>query len=223
MAICLSPFTNYTIRRMLHEHVESLTDIKANSLRVSETVNLDQLLLKLYPKKYIATAKVHNLEMLTALYQKASTNRSANLQGQSELRRRILNILGIRFEVNQASIPPIIPETTELLFQFFSKGEMRDGLCLDGKIYGKVETATMPEREELEEISLMFSEQKIPCVISVTADHYSLWILLRSPAYMLYLKQGLLPVKKALSLHSALSRFNQANLPSKKQSYIRRN
>lgn len=212
MAICLSPFTNYTIRRMLHEHVESLTDIKANSLRVSETVNLDQLLLKLYPKKFIATAKVHNLEMLTVLYQKASTNRSANLNAQSELRRRIFHILGIRFGVNGTSTPPIIPETTELMFQFFSKGEMRDGLCLDGKIYGKVETAMMPERGELEEISLMFSEQKIPCVITVTADHYSLWILLRSPAYMVYLKQGLVPVKKALALHSSLCRFKQAKV-----------
>lgn len=217
MAICLSPFTNYTIRRMLHEHVESLTDIKAHSLRVSETVNLDQLLLKLYPKKFIATAKVHNLEMLTVLYQKASANRSANLQGQSELRRRIFHILGIRFGVNETSTPPIIPETTELMFQFFSKGKMRDGLCLDGKMYGKVETATMPQREDLEEISLMFSEQKIPCVITVTADHYSLWILIRSPAYMVYLKQGLLPVEKALALHSELNRFKQANLPSKKR------
>ena len=212
MAICLSPFTNYTIRRMLHEHVESQTDIQANSLKVSETVNLDQLLLKLYPKKFVAIAKVHNLEMLTVLYQKASANRSANLQGQSELRRRIFHILGIRFGVNETSTPPIIPETTELIFQFFSKGEMRDGLSLDGKIYGKVETSMMPEREELEEISLMFSEQKIPCVITVTADHYSLWILLRSPAYMAYLKQGLVPVKKALALHSSLCRFKQAKL-----------
>jgi hypothetical protein len=212
MAICLSPFTNYTIRRMLHEHIESLTDIKAHSLRVSETVNLDQLLLKLYPKKFVATSKVHNLEMLTVLYQKASVNRSANLNAQSELRRRIFHILGIRFGVNETSTPPIIPETTELMFQFFSKGEMRDGLCLDGKMYGKVATAIMPQRDELEEVSLMFSEQKISCLITVTADHYSLWILLRSPAYMVYLKQGLVPVKKALALHSSLCRFKQAKL-----------
>ena len=209
MSICLSPFTNYTIRRMLHEHVESLTDIQAQSLRVSETVNLDRLLLKLYPKKFIATAKFHDLEMLTVLYQKASANRSANLQGQVELRRRIFHILGIRFGVNETFMPPIIPETAESLFQFYNNGEMRDGLCLDGKMYGKVETATMPQRQELDEIALMFSEQKIHCVITVTADHYSMWILLRSPAYAVYLKQGLVPVKKALALHSSLARFKK--------------
>jgi hypothetical protein len=197
---------------MLHEHVESLTDIQAHSLRVSETVNLDRLLLKLYPKKFIATAKFHDLEMLTVLYQKASANRSANLQGQVELRRRIFHILGIRFGVNETLIPPIIPETAESLFQFYNNGEMRDGLCLDGKMYGKVQTATMPQRQELDEIALMFSEQKISCVITVTADHYSMWILLRSPAYAVYLKQGLVPLKKALTLHSSLCRFKQAKL-----------
>ena len=212
MAICLSPFTNYTIRRMLYEHVESLTDTQAHSLRVSETVNLDRLLLKLYPKKFIAAAKFHDLEMLTVLYQKASANRSANLQGQVELRCRIFHILGIRFGANEAFMPPIIPETAESLFQFFNNGEMRDGLCLDGKMYGKVETATMPQRQELDEIACMLSEQKIPCVITVTADHYSMWILLRSPAYAVYLKQGLVPFKKALTLYSSLCRFKKVKL-----------
>lgn len=212
MSICLSPFTNYTIRRMLHEHVESLTDIQAHSLRVSETVNLDQLLLKLYPKKFIATSKFHDLEMLTVLYQKAGDKRSANLQGQVELRRRIFHILGIRFGVDDTSMPLIIPETAENVFQFFNNGEMRDGLCLDGKMYGKVETARMPQRQELDEIARMFSEQKIPCVITVTENHYSVWILLRSPAYSVYLKQGTVPVKKALALHLSLCRFKQAKL-----------
>lgn len=212
MAICLSPFTNYTIRRMLHELVESLTDTQANSLRVSETVNLDRLLLKLYPKKFIATAKFHDLEMLTVLYQKASANRSTNLQGQVELRRRIFHILGIRFGVDETFMPPIIPETAETLFQFFSNGEMRDGLHIDGKMYGKVQTATMLQRQELDEISLMFSEQKIPCVITVNSDHYSMWILLRSPAYAAYLKQGVVPLNKALALHSSVCQIKKVKL-----------
>ena len=88
MAICLSPFTNYTIRRMLQEHVESLSEIQVQSLKVSETVSLDRLLSKLYPRKFIATSKVHDLEMLTVLYQKASAKRSANLQAQAELDRK---------------------------------------------------------------------------------------------------------------------------------------
>jgi hypothetical protein len=197
---------------MLHEHVESLTDTQAHALKVSATVNLDQLLLKLYPKKFVATAKFHDLEMLTALYQKASDKRSANLKGQVELRRRIFHILGIRFGVDDTFMPPIIPETAESIFQFYNNGEMREGLCVDGKMYGKVETAAMPQRQELDEIARMFSEQKIPCIITVTADHYSLWILLRSPAYAVYLKQGIVPLKKALTLHSSLCRFKQAKL-----------
>lgn len=197
MSICLSPLTNYTIRRMLHEHIESLTDIQAHSLGISETVNLDRLLLKLYPQKILATAKFHDLEMLTVLYQKGSSNRSSPSQSQVELRRRIFHILGIQAGLGETFTPPIIPETAENLFQFFNNGEMRDGLCLDGKMYGRVETAMMPQRQELDEIAKKFSEQKNLCVITVTADHYSVWILLRSPAYAIYLnKQGIVPVKK---------------------------
>ena len=210
MTIYLSPFTNYTIRRMLQEHVESLNELQTLSLKVSETVNLEQLLLKLYPRKFIATSKVRDLEMLTVLYQKASAKRSDNLQAQTELRRRIFHILGIRFGVNEILTPPIIPETPELLFQFFSQGEMRDAMRIDGKTYGKVETATMRQRPKLYQMALAFSEQKIPCIITTTPDHYSLWILIRSPAYGVYLKQGLVPVEKALVLHSALCRFKQA-------------
>jgi len=199
---------------MLHEHVERLSYIQAQSLKVSETVNLDRLLMQLYPKKFIAAAKVHNLEVLTALYQKASANRSANLNAQVELRRRIFHILGIRFGVNETFIPLIIPEPVESLFQFYRQGEMRDGLCLIGKIYGKVQTAPLPKGSELDEITLMFSEQKISYVITITADSYSLWVLVRSPVYATYLKQGLAPIKRALVLHSALRRFKQAKSTS---------
>ncbi len=193
---------------MLHDHVGKQTDIQAQSLNVSETVNLDRLLLQLYPKKFVATAKVHNLEVLTALYQKASVNRSTT--AQAELRRRIFHILGIRFGVDETFMPSIVPEAAQTLFQFYSEGAMLDGLCRAGKIYGKVETAPLPTRSSLDQISLMFSEQKISCVITVTTHSYSLWLPLRSPVYAIYLKQGIAPIKKALALHSSLCRFKQA-------------
>jgi hypothetical protein len=216
----LSPFTNYTIRRMLQDHVESLSEIQARSLHVSESVSLDRLLSTLYPRKFVAISKVHHLEMLTELYRRAlATSRIANgrnnLSNQTELRRRIFQILGIRFGVNEVQMPPIVPETKGSCFKFFGAGELRDGMSLGGKIYGRIESAVMRDRPYLYQMALAFSEQKIPCVITTTQEKYSLWVLLRSPVYNVYLRQGLTPVKKALVLHSALCRFKQARFAVK--------
>jgi hypothetical protein len=211
----LSPFTNYTIRRMLQDHVESLSEIQARSLHVSESVSLDRLLSTLYPKKFIATSKVHHLEMLTTLYRTSIASRNKSHSVQNELRHRIFQILGIRFGVNEVRTPPIVPETRVSCFQFFGAGELRDGMSLGGKIYGRVESAVMRDRPYLYQIALAFSEQKIPCIITTSQEKYSLWVLLRSPVYNAYLKQGLTPVKKALVLHSALCRFKQARFAVK--------
>jgi hypothetical protein len=211
----LSPFTNYTIRRMLQDHVESLSHIQARSLHVSETVSLDRLLSTLYPKKFVAISKVHHLEMLTDLYRGAVASGRNNLANQTELRRRIFQILGIRFGVNGEMTPPIIPETKVTPFIFFAEGGLRDGMSLKTKMYGKIESAVLCDRPHLYQMAILLSEQKIPCIITTTPEQYSLWVLLRSPVYNAYLKQGLTPVKKALKVHSALCRFKQARFAVK--------
>jgi hypothetical protein len=206
----LSPFTNYTIRRMLQDHVESLSEVQAQSLHVSESVSLDRLLSSLYPKKFVVISKVHHLEMLTVLYRRALASGRNNLSNQTELRRRIFQILGIRFGVSEVMMPPIISESKIMTFNFFAEGGLRDGMSIKTKMYGKIASAVMGDRPYLYQMAIALSEQKIPCIITTSSEYYSLWVLLRSPVYNAYLKQGLTPVKKALVLHSALCRFKQA-------------
>lgn len=211
----LSPFTNYTIRRMLQDHVESLSEIQARSLHVSESVSLDRLLSSLYPKKFVVISKVHHLEMLTTLYRNSIATRKKDHSVQNELRCRIFQILGIRFGVTEARNPPIIPVTKGIPFQFFAGADLRDGISIGDKVYGKIESAVMRDRPYLYQIAIALSEQKIPCVITTSEETYDLWVLLRSPVYNVYLKQGLAPVKKALVWHSALCRFKQAKFAVK--------
>lgn len=206
----LSPFTNYTIRRMLQEHVDSLSEIQARSLYVSDTFSINKLLSTLYPKKFVAITKVHHLEMLTALYHQATAQRIANIKTQNELRRRIFEVLGIRFGVTEVACPSIIPENTGTTFNFFAGGEVREGIRLGHKLYGKVDFVTMHQRPQIYQLALAFSEKNISCVITTSEESYALWVLLRSPAYNVFLRQGIVSVKKALVLHSALCRFKQA-------------
>ncbi len=206
----LSPFTNYTIRRMLQDYVENLSEVQARSLHVSECISLDRLISSLYPKRFVAISKVHHLEMLTVLYRQVLTSGRDNASEEVELRRRILGILGIRSGDSAVMMPPIVPLVQATPFKFYSENNLRDGMFFNGKIYGKIEAATLNERPHLYQVATALSEQKIPCIITTAQEHYSLWVLLRSPVYTLYLKQGLAPVKKALVLHSALCRFKQA-------------
>lgn len=211
----LSPFTNYTIRRMLQDHAESLSEIQARSLHVSESFSLDRLISNLYPKKFVVISKVHHLEMLTNLYQQSLKSQYNHHAIRDELRYRIFQILGIRFGISEIMTPPIIPLEKGRTFQFFGQEMLRDGISFGGKMYGKIESVSMRDRPHLYQIAIVLSEQKIPCLITTSSEDYSLWVLLRSPIYNIFLKQGLDPIKKALTLHSALCRFKQAKFTVK--------
>jgi hypothetical protein len=200
---------------MLQDHVESQSDIQALSLHVSDTMSLDRLLSNLYPKKFVAISKVHHLEMLTELYRRAEISNRKDLSNQAELRRRIFQILGIRFGMNDTTMPPIVPESTVTAFMFFAGSQLRDGMSLGSKKYGRIESVALCDRPYLYQIAMLLSEQKIPCIITMTEEKYSLWVLLRSPIYNTYLRQGLTPIKKALVVHSALCRLKQAKFAVK--------
>jgi hypothetical protein len=206
----LSPYANYEIRRMLKEHVDSVSVIQARSLRVSESVNITQLLQKLYPRKFELVARVRNLEMLMELYQQISTNRSLQQSAQTELKQRIFRILGIRFGVNEVVMPSIAEESAVSLCPFFAAGAVREGMLYQDKFFGRVDQAQVGSCPELYRLAMILGEQGLPCLITTTAEFYSLWVGLRSPVYGVYLKGGIGSMRRALALHSVLCGFKQA-------------
>lgn len=208
----LSPFTNYTIRRMLQDYAESLKrDSHVSScsqvLLVSESVSLEQLLMRLYPRKFVAITKIHHLEMLTTLYRQTTDK-----AGKNAYRRKILHVLGLRLVLEAEPIPPIVPEEEGFIFKFFWGKKLRDGMTLDGKIYGKVESVDLSKRTYLYEVALAFLEQNIACVLTNSQEGYCLWVPLRSPLYNVYLKQGITPVRKALALNAKLAQFKSSKM-----------
>jgi hypothetical protein len=208
----LSPFTNYTIRRMLQDYADSLKgdahgSSRSQVLLVSESVSLEQLLMRLYPKKFAAIAKIHHLEMLTTLYRQ-----TFDRAGKNAYRHKILQVLGLRVGGEAEPIPPIVPEEEGIIFKFFWGKNLWDGMTLDGKIYGKVESVDLSKRTYLYEVALAFLEQNIACVLTNSQDGYSLWVPLRSPLYNVYLKQGITPVRKALALNAKLAQFKSSKM-----------
>jgi hypothetical protein len=206
----LSPYANYEIRRMLKEHVESVSVVQSRALRVSDSVNINHLLKKLYPRKFEVVSRVRNLEMLMVLYQQVSGNRSLRQSAQTELKRRIFQILGIRFGVSEVAIPSIVPESEVRLFPFFGAGEIRDAMGYQDKFFGKVDQARVGHCSELYRLAMVLAEQGLPCLITTTTEFYCLWVGLRSPVYGVFLKGGIGAIRRALALHSVLCRFKQA-------------
>lgn len=206
----LSPYANYEIRRLLKEHVDSVSVIQARSLRVSESVNITQLLQKLYPRKFELISRVRHLELLMDLYQQASNNRSLQQLAQIELKQRIFRILGIRFGVNEVVMPSIAQESDLRLCPFFAKGEVREGMVYQEKFFGKVYQAKVGSCTEMYRLAMIIGEQGFPCLMTTTTESYSLWVGLRSPVYAVFLKGGIESMRRALALHSVLCGFKQA-------------
>ena len=208
----LSVAANYEIRRMLKEHVESVSVIQSRALSVSESVNLNLLLRKLYPRRFEIVSKVRNLELLTEIYRQVSGNRSSLRTARSEVKRRILQILGIRFGVSEVNLPLVVLESEVKLVPFFGEGAVRDAMTHRHKSYGRIVQATVGDCSKLYQLGIVLAEQGLPCVITTSPEFYSLWVGLRSPVYAVFLKDGIGAMGRVLALHSVLCRFKQAKL-----------
>lgn len=206
----LSPCTNYVLRRMLKEHVESVSVVQSCVLTVSETINLNTLLARLYPRRFEMRSKMHHLEQLTELYQQVSGTQVSKKLIQDEIRRRIFQILRIRFGVHEVAMPSIVHYDDVIPFCFFRDGKVRDGLAYQNRFYGKLDEAVPGNCAQFYQLALVLAEQELPCLMTTAPDSYALWVTLRSPTYQLFLKAGIAPLQKVLSLHSVLCRCRQA-------------
>ena len=206
----LSVAANYEIRRMLKEHVDSVSMIQSLALSVSESVNLNLLLRKLYPRRFEIASKIRNLELLAEIYRHVSGTQSSLMVARSEVKRRIFQILGIRFGVSEVQLPPMVLESEVQLFPFLSEGEMREAMMHQHKYYGKIIQATVGDCSALYQLGIVLAEQGLSCVITTSEEFYSLWVGLRSPVYAVFLKDGIGAMRRALALHSVLCRFKQA-------------
>lgn len=195
---------------MLKEHVDSVSVIQARALRVPESMDLNHLLVALYPRKFEMASRVRNLEMLAELYRQVSGHRSSQRSAQAELQRRIFQILGIRFGVNEVMIPSIVPEESVSLLPIFAGGQVREVMMYQKKFYGKIDQAKMGSCSQFYQLALVLVEKGLPCLITTSPEIYCLWVGVRSPVYRVFLKEGLVAMRRALRLHSVLCRFKQA-------------
>ena len=192
---------------MLKEHVDSVSVIQSRALSMSESVNLNLLLKKLYPRRFELTSKVRNLELLAEVYRQVSGNRSSLTVARSEVKRRILQILGIRFGVSVVNVAPVVLESEVRVLPFFLGGEIHDAMTHQHKFYGKIVRATMEDCSNLYQLSTVLVEQGLPCIITTSSEFYTLWVGLRSPVYAVFLKDGIGAMQRVLTLNSVLCQF----------------
>ena len=192
---------------MLKEHVDSVSVIQSRALSMSESVNLNLLLKKLYPRRFELTSKVRNLELLAEVYRQVSGNRSSLTVARSEVKRRILQILGIRFGVSMVNLTPVVLESEMRVLPFFLGGEIHDAMTHQHKFYGKIVRATMEDCSNLYQLSTVLVEQGLPCIITTSSEFYTLWVGLRSPVYAVFLKDGIGAMQRVLTLNSVLCQF----------------
>lgn len=218
----LSPYTQYLLRRLLqHPAQTTASNLATPSVRIDANIDLNQLLCKLYPRKFVAISKANQIEQLVRLYQQFSAQSLVDPELQDELRNRIFHILGLHLEDKSVNLPPLVPEGETHGFRFFYADQIREGLYIEDKLYGLLLTTESFDRLSLYQLAWLLSEQKIACVLTYSPIRQALWVPVRSPVYQVFVQQGRYPLEKVLTLYRLLHRFDRPIASEKDQSIDR--
>lgn len=206
----LSPYTQYSLRRLLQ--ASSMEPNPASpSLRIDANIDLNHLLCKLYPRKFVAISKANQLERLVKLYQQLTPHSPSDQVIQTELRHRIFHLLGLHLDDTAVNLPPLLQEEKAQGFRFFYADQIREGIYVDGKLYGMLVTTENFDRLSLYQIAWVLSEQGMGCVLTYSKARQALWVPVRSPVYHVYVQQGSYPLEKVLELYRLLRRFDRTD------------
>lgn len=204
----LSPFAQYCIRKLLRQDIEALTSLltsEAGNHWLSEA-SLEKILNNLYLNPTKATAKVSELELLTKLYQDLEKAKSDEAT-LTEIKRRIFQLLGFQTTPNLPSnLPLIVPASRVAPFRFYHNGKIRDGMHYEHEIYGEIRRSSAIHRLQTYQLAWALLEQKVPVVVTASAQEFILWVSLRSPSYPILLRNDATFLRMLLFLHATMHR-----------------
>jgi hypothetical protein len=205
----LSPFAQYYIRKVVRQNLDQLNCFLTHEPEDRSLTGLDinQVLANLYRQDCKIADKKWELETLTQISQALEKSHHEQ-ESLSEIKRRILGILGFTSEVVVPSkLPLIVPERLVQPFRFYREGKVLEGINFRHEFYGLVKEFEASQRLQVYQLAWAISEKSIPMILTTSDARLGIWIRLRSPAYSAWLNQSTTLPNLVLLLRSALYRF----------------
>ncbi|MBD2327682.1 hypothetical protein [Alkalinema sp. FACHB-956] len=181
----LSTVAQYQIRKILRKFVNSrLEHVSEPTLNLQnlEAVDLNVLLLCLYPTPKDRYQYVQRLEVLTLA-------RSHILQGRSmsmsleEVESSILSILELPRQPVLSTTPPLLTEAFTSQFKFFHHQGIQEGLRYQDELYGLIYNIEGHYKRYAYPILCGLLSRQIAALLTISSRRWGLWIEMKSPIY----------------------------------------
>jgi hypothetical protein len=192
----ISPFTQYYLRKLLHQHVNRLAVINPvfNGLHPEHCET-----------SLLEGSSQRELEMLIQHCQRLETHITHEYETLADVKRRIFRLLGVRLNpLSPSPIPTTIQEQGVSLFRFYQTGNLREGMKYEGELYGLVHRFNIVHRLPAYQLAWALTEQGIPFILTTSESRYGIWISLRSPTYSVVVSQGAAALDKVMSLYAVM-------------------
>jgi hypothetical protein len=205
----LSPFTQYYTRKLIQEYLESRRYPLQSRICPQDCmqINLYRVLSHLYPNPLEAQAKIDELEALVAVCRTLEASSVKNQDNLNKFKRRVIQLLGLRLgEMLPTGSLRRIPEQWGTVFRFYTENQVREGFNYENEFYGLVQQFKPSQLLQICQLTYVLLHHQIPFIITRSEKRYGIWIHMKSPAYLTFLKQG----QHVVSLHLNLFKFKGA-------------
>jgi hypothetical protein len=200
----LSPFAQYTLRKLLSQYIQEVDHpiYQSLSVRCFGQLNVGQLVEGLYVNQSTLQNKLQELESLLLVYQNAEQG-LLDLESQEIIRYKIYQLLGLQLLfILSGQVPHLLQEDQASIFQFYHAQEMRFGLRHAQQLYGQVYQVAGDRRLQAFKLFWILMQKKVSALLTIGETQYRIWVDLRSPDYKSLSSQG-------LELLNTLDRFHR--------------
>jgi hypothetical protein len=194
----ISPITQYYLRKLLNQ------GLGADTLGFASSKVLEGIQSKL-----LQASSARELEILVNHYQNIESQLTQHQENLTEVKRRILAVLGLRLHSISSTVPTLVQESAVMSFRFLQQGKLLEGSRFEGEVYGLIKQFNLVQRQQSYQVAWALTEQKVPFILTASEIRYGIWVCLRSPTYTVLINQGLGILDRVVSLQSILNSFKE--------------
>jgi hypothetical protein len=208
----VSPFAQYFVRKLLRQYFGQSQSL-GHYVRFADPGSADlwKIINSLYAPQGNAAARAYELESLIGMYSQMESRRSIDREELDKLEQQIIDLLGLRLgRLLPTNMPQMLPEKSVYRFRFYDESRIHEGIVFDEQFYGLVQAWQSDRTLHAYRLAWALSHKDVPCLITRSPQHCSVWVNLRSQSARTLMSQGHGLVHQLLRLYPAICRLRQA-------------
>lgn len=193
----MSPFTQYFMRKLLRRYLtQSQLPLRDIPVADPDLSDLSQVLRSVCQSEQEFNVRLYELESLIEQHSRLNAHEAryapATVKDEAaKIEARIQQLFELRLvNLLPKRLPPMLPEMQGQKFQFCIQDQLQSGIYYQKRFYGLIKQWPRGAALRTHQVAWILAQQEIPCIITQSAQTYSLWLNLKSPKAIRLLQQG---------------------------------